>query len=107
MLKRLAAEAIGTAILMATATGCAAMTATLVAGPALSLAICALCAGAALFVAITIFTPVSGGHLNPRSRWPSCCAATSRPERPACTSPPRPPGPSAGRPSRMPCSAFR
>lgn len=65
MVRRLWAEAIGTAILMATATGCAAMTAGLTEDAALALAICALSAGAALFVSITLFTPVSGGHLNP------------------------------------------
>lgn len=65
MIRKLAAEAIGTGMLMATATGCAAMTAALTADGGLALAICAMCAGLALFVTITIFTPVSGGHLNP------------------------------------------
>lgn len=65
MYRRLTGEFLGTAFLMAAVTGCAAMTAQLAMTPGAALAICAACSGLALFVMLTIFAPVSGGHLNP------------------------------------------
>ncbi|MGQ0611743.1 MAG: aquaporin [Paracoccaceae bacterium] len=61
----LAAEFLGTALLMAVVVGSSAMGAALGAGPALGLLASALVTGLALFVLITILSPLSGAHLNP------------------------------------------
>ena len=65
MLKKLVAECVGTAILMAVVTGSAIMGADLEAGAATGLLVSSLVTGGALFVVLTIMGPVSGGHLNP------------------------------------------
>ncbi len=65
MLKKLVAECVGTAILMAVVTGSAIMGADLEAGAATGLLVSSLVTGGALFVLLTIIGPVSGGHLNP------------------------------------------
>lgn len=65
MLRKLVAEVIGTAILMAVVTGSAIMGANLGAGPATGLLVSSLVTGGALFVLLTVLEPVSGGHLNP------------------------------------------
>ena len=65
MLKKLVAECVGTAILMAVVTGSAIMGADLEAGAATGLLVSSLVTGGALFVLLTIMGPVSGGHLNP------------------------------------------
>lgn len=61
----LAAEFLGTALLMAVVVGSSAMGAALGAGPALGLLVSALVTGLALFVLITVLAPLSGAHLNP------------------------------------------
>lgn len=65
MLRKLAAEALGTGLLMAVAVGSTLMGAQLTNDAALGLFFTSACAGLTLFVTITIFGPVSGGHLNP------------------------------------------
>src|SRR6202140_3923521 len=64
--RRLGAEALGTALLLATIIGSGIMAQRLAGGNA---AIALLCntipTGAILIVLITIFTPVSGAHFNP------------------------------------------
>lgn len=61
----LVAEFLGTALLTAVVFGSSAMGAALGAGPALGLLASALVTGLALFVLITILSPLSGAHLNP------------------------------------------
>ena len=65
MLRNLTAEALGTGLLMAVVVGSTLMGTRLSDDPAMGLWVTSVCAGLALFVAITILTPVSGGHLNP------------------------------------------
>jgi glycerol uptake facilitator-like aquaporin len=65
MLQRPLAEFLGTALIVATVIGAGFMTANLSADPALALAMIAVAAASVLFVAITIFGPVSGSHFNP------------------------------------------
>lgn len=63
---RLAAEAIGTALLLATVVGSGIMGERLAAGNmAIALLANAIATGCALYVLITIFGPVSGAHFNP------------------------------------------
>lgn len=64
--QRLAAEALGTALLVATVVGSGIMAETL-AGGSVGLALLAntIATGAILFVLITMFGPVSGAHFNP------------------------------------------
>jgi len=64
--RRLVAEALGTALLVATVIGSGIIAETLAAG-SLGLALLAntVATGAILFVLITIFGPVSGAHFNP------------------------------------------
>src|SRR5688572_13235270 len=62
---RLAAESLGTAILLAAVVGSGIMAETLTADVALRLLCNTLATGAALFVLIVIFGPVSGAHFNP------------------------------------------
>ncbi|MET3612930.1 glycerol uptake facilitator-like aquaporin [Rhizobium aquaticum] len=64
--RRLAAEFIGTGLLLATVVGSGIMAETLSAGNvALALLANAIATGAILFVLITIFGPISGAHFNP------------------------------------------
>lgn len=64
--KRLVAEALGTALLVATVVGSGIMAETLAGGNiALTLLANTIATGAILFVLITIFGPVSGAHFNP------------------------------------------
>lgn len=64
--RRLAAEFIGTGLLLATVVGSGIMAETLSGGNvALALLANAIATGAVLFVLITIFGPISGAHFNP------------------------------------------
>lgn len=63
--RRLVAEALGTALLVATVVGSGIMAASLSQDVALQLLCNALATGAALVVLITILAPVSGAHFNP------------------------------------------
>lgn len=65
-MKRVAAEALGTALLLAIVVGSGIMGESLAAGnAAVALLANAIATGAGLFVLITVFAPVSGAHLNP------------------------------------------
>jgi len=63
--RRLAAEALGTALLVATVVGSGIMAETLTKDVALALLANTLPTGAILVVLITIFGPISGAHFNP------------------------------------------
>src|SRR5690349_16573095 len=63
--RRLAAEALGTALLVATVVGSGIMAESLTKDTALALLGNTLPTGAMLVVLITIFGPVSGSHFNP------------------------------------------
>jgi glycerol uptake facilitator-like aquaporin len=63
--RRLAAEALGTALLVATVIGSGIMAETLTRDVALALLANTIAAGAMLVVLITILGPVSGAHFNP------------------------------------------
>src|SRR6267142_5494260 len=63
--RRLAAEVLGTALLVATVVGSGLMAETLTKDVALALLGNTLPTGAILVVLITIFGPVSGAHFNP------------------------------------------
>lgn len=63
--RRLVAEALGTAILVATVVGSGIMAETLARDAALALLANTLATGAILVVLVTIFGPISGAHLNP------------------------------------------
>lgn len=64
--RRLAAEFVGTALLLATVVGSGIMAGTLASGNAAIALLCnTLPTGAILYVLITIFGPVSGAHFNP------------------------------------------
>src|SRR5665213_1779051 len=63
--RRLAAEALGTCILVATVVGSGIMAETLTKDAALALLGNTLPTGAILVVLITIFGPISGAHFNP------------------------------------------
>ncbi|AUH65643.1 aquaporin [Paracoccus zhejiangensis] len=63
--RRLAAEAIGTGLLVATVVGSGIMAERLTGDSALALLANTLPAGAILIVLITVFGPVSGAHFNP------------------------------------------
>ena len=66
MIPRLAAEALGTAFLLAIVVGSGIMGESLAAGnKAVALLANALATGAGLFTLITIFGPISGAHFNP------------------------------------------
>ena len=66
MARRLAAEALGTALLLAAVVGSGVMAERLSGGNAgVALLANALATGAALVVLITIFAPLSGAHFNP------------------------------------------
>lgn len=65
MLKKLSAEAIGTGFLMAVVVGSTLMGSRLSNDAGLGLLATSLTVGLALYVAITLLGPVSGGHLNP------------------------------------------
>src|SRR6059058_4183879 len=65
LLRRLAAEALGTALLVATVVGSGIMAESLTRDVALALLGNTLPTGAMLVVLITIFGPVSGAHFNP------------------------------------------
>ncbi|HIJ63708.1 MAG TPA: aquaporin family protein, partial [Rhodospirillaceae bacterium] len=64
--RRLAAEALGTALLLAVVIGSGIMGERLAGGNvAIALLANTLATGAALVVLITIFSPISGAHFNP------------------------------------------
>jgi glycerol uptake facilitator-like aquaporin len=63
--RRLFAEALGTALLVATVVGSGIMAATLGRDPGVQLLANTLATGAMLVVLITLFGPVSGAHFNP------------------------------------------
>src|SRR2546423_6819512 len=63
--RRLAAEALGTALLVATVVGSGIMAETLTKDVALALLGNTLPTGAILVVLITILAPISGAHFNP------------------------------------------
>src|SRR4051812_35430638 len=63
--RRLAAEALGTALLVATVVGSGIMAESLTKDVALALLGNTLPTGAILVVLITIFGPISGAHFNP------------------------------------------
>jgi glycerol uptake facilitator-like aquaporin len=65
MIQRLAAEALGTALLVATVVGSGIMATTLTRDVGLQLLANTIPTGAILVVLITIFGPVSGAHFNP------------------------------------------
>lgn len=76
MIRRIAAEALGTAFLLAIVVGSGIMGEQLAAGnAAVALLANAIATGAGLFVLITIFAPISGAHFNPAV---SIAAAISR-----------------------------
>lgn len=76
MIRRVAAEALGTAFLLAIVVGSGIMGEKLAAGnAAVALLANAAATGAGLFVLITIFAPISGAHFNPAV---SIAAAISR-----------------------------
>lgn len=63
--RRIVAEALGTALLVATVVGSGVMAETLTKDMALALLANTLATGAILVVLVTIFGPISGGHFNP------------------------------------------
>lgn len=63
--QRLAAEAVGTAFLVAAVVGSGIMAQRLTDDPALALLANTIATGAALVVLISILAPISGAHLNP------------------------------------------
>lgn len=63
--RRLAAEALGTALLLATVVGSGIMAQRLTGDVALALLANTIATGAILFVLITVLGPVSGAHFNP------------------------------------------
>lgn len=63
--RRLAAEALGTAVLVATVVGAGIMATRLTTDTALALMANAIPTGAMLFVLISLFAPISGAHFNP------------------------------------------
>lgn len=66
MIRRLAAEALGTAFLLAIVVGSGIMGERLAGGnAAVALLANAIATGAGLFTLITIFAPISGAHINP------------------------------------------
>lgn len=66
MIRRVAAEALGTALLLAIVVGSGIMGEKLAAGnAAVALLANTIATGAGLFVLITIFAPISGAHFNP------------------------------------------
>ena len=66
MIRRVAAEALGTALLLAIVVGSGIMGEKLAAGnTAVALLANAIATGAGLFTLITIFAPISGAHFNP------------------------------------------
>lgn len=68
--RRLAAEAIGTALLLAAVVGSGIMAERLAGGnDAVALLANAIATGAILYVLITLFAPISGAHFNPLVTW--------------------------------------
>jgi glycerol uptake facilitator-like aquaporin len=65
LLRRLAAEGLGTALLVAAVVGSGIMAERLAADAAVALLCNSVATGAALVVLITVLSPVSGAHLNP------------------------------------------
>ena len=65
MLPKLLAEFLGTGLIVMTVLGAGFMTAGLAAEASIGLTMIALAVAAVLFVAITVFAPVSGSHFNP------------------------------------------
>lgn len=78
--RRVAAEALGSAILVATVVGSGIMAERLTDIPALALLANAMATAAALVVLVTVLRPISGAHLNPAV---SVAAALARDLRPA------------------------
>ena len=95
--RRLAAEALGTGILVATVVGSGIMAETLTKDVALALLCNTLPTGAILVVLITVLGPISGAHFNPPSRWSSPASASCRRRRLSSTSSPRSPAASPAR----------
>jgi glycerol uptake facilitator-like aquaporin len=77
-LRRLAAEALGTAFLVATVVGSGVMAETLTKDTALALLGNTIPTGAILVVLITILGPISGAHFNPAVSSCSPLSANSR-----------------------------
>jgi glycerol uptake facilitator-like aquaporin len=98
--RRLVAEALGTALLVATVVGSGIMAERLTTDIGLALLANTLATGAILVVLVTTLGPISGAHLNPavslglRRLWASCRGA-----RPASTRWPSSPAASPVRPS--------
>jgi len=65
LLPKLLAEFLGTGLIVMTVLGAGFMTANLAAEASIGLTMIALAVAAVLFVAITVFAPVSGAHFNP------------------------------------------
>ena len=65
MLPKLLAEFLGTGLIVMTVLGAGFMTANISAEASIGLTMIALAVAAVLFVAITVFAPVSGSHFNP------------------------------------------
>jgi len=65
LLPKLLAEFLGTGLIVMTVLGAGFMTAGLAAEASIGLTMIALAVAAVLFVAITVFAPVSGSHFNP------------------------------------------
>lgn len=76
--RRVAAEVLGTALLVATVVGSGIMAETLTKNVALALLGNTIATGAMLVVLITILGPISGAHFNPAVSLVSPSRATSR-----------------------------
>src|SRR5438132_7293935 len=76
--RRLVAEALGTALLVATVVGSGIMAETLTKDMAIALLGNTLPTGAILVVLITIFGPISGAHFNPAVSLAMCMTKAMR-----------------------------
>jgi len=83
--RRLAAEALGTGILVATVVGSGIMAETLTRDAALALLCNALPTGAILVVLISVLGPISGAHFNPAVTLVLPAGANCRRTRPRST----------------------
>ncbi len=98
--RRLAAEALGTALLVATVVGSGVMAQSLTQDVALMLLGNALATGAVPVVLITTLGPISGAHFNPAVSLCSRCGGSCRPGRPGGMPPHSPRAVSPARSSR-------